>query len=62
MNANEVINPVVIINVDEDIQVDVAVRVQIDIVGSIIQEAIDRIQIAQIIAENPAPVNDPSIV
>jgi len=57
MNANDVINPVVIIEVDESIEVDVAVKVQIDIVGSIIQEAIDRVQIEQIKVENPAPVD-----
>ena len=43
-------------------EVDVAVKVQIDIVGSIIQEAIDRIQIEEIKKANPAPKDDPSIV
>lgn len=43
-------------------EVDVAVKVQIDIVGSIIQEWIDRVQVEEIKKANPAPVDDPSIV
>lgn len=60
MNANAVINPIVIIE-ESKVEVDVAVKVQIDIVGSIIQEAIDRIQIEEIKKANPAPVDDPAI-
>jgi hypothetical protein len=44
----------------EVVDIDVAVKVQIDVVGSIIQEAIDRIQIEQIIAEQP-PIDDPAV-
>jgi hypothetical protein len=44
----------------EPVDIDVGVKVQIDIVGSIIQEAIDRIQIEQIISEQP-PVEDPAV-
>ena len=42
------------------VDIDVGVKVQIDIVGSIIQEAIDRIQIEQIISEQP-PIEDPAV-
>ena len=42
------------------VDIDVAVKVQIDVVGSIIQEAIDRIQIEQIISEQPA-FDDPAV-
>jgi len=41
--------------------IDVSVKVQIDVVGSIIQEAIDRVQIEQVKVEYPAPIDDPSI-
>ena len=44
----------------EVVDIDVAVKVQIDVVGSIIQEAIDRIQIEQIISEQP-PIEDPAV-
>jgi hypothetical protein len=44
------------------VEVDVAVKVQIDVVGSMIQEAIDRVQIEQVKAEYPAPVDDPAYV
>ena len=46
----------------EEREVGVSVKVQIDIVGSIIQEWIDRIEIERIKKENPVPENDPSIV
>ena len=44
----------------EQVDIDVGVKVQIDVVGSIIQEVIDRIQIEQIISEQPE-FNDPSV-
>ena len=44
----------------EDWEVDIAVKVQIDQVGSIIQEAIDRIQIEEI-KEQQEPFEDPSV-
>jgi len=59
MNANDVINPVVIIP-KEDIEVDVAVKVEINQVGEIINEWIARVQIEEAIRENPAPENDPA--
>lgn len=58
--VDKIINPVVIIDVDE-VDIDVAVKVQIGIVADVIQEAIDRIEIERIKAENPAPVDDPAI-
>lgn len=61
MNAvDKIIRPVVIIEVDE-VDIDVAVKVQIGVVADVIQEAIDRIEIERIKAENPAPVDDPAI-
>ena len=42
------------------VDIDIGVKVQIDIVGSIIQEAIDRIQIEQIISEQPS-FDDPAV-
>lgn len=44
----------------EPVDIDVAVKVQIDVVGSIIQEAIDRVQIEQIIAEQGV-IEDPAV-
>lgn len=44
----------------EPVDIDIGVKVQIDVVGSIIQEVIDRIQIEQIISEQP-PIEDPAV-
>jgi hypothetical protein len=44
----------------EPVDIDIAVKVQIDVVGSIIQEAIDRIQIEEIVASQP-PIDDPAV-
>jgi hypothetical protein len=43
---------------EKDVSVDV--KVQIDVVGSIIQEWIDRVEIERIKKENPVPVDDPA--
>lgn len=45
----------------EVVDIDIAVKVQIDVVGSIIQEAIDRIEIERVKIEHPAPIDDPSV-
>jgi hypothetical protein len=42
----------------KDVSVDV--KVQIDVVGSIIQEWIDRVQIEEIKKSHPVPVDDPA--
>lgn len=56
MNANDVINPVVIIP-KEDVDIDVAVKVQIAQVENIINEYVARVQIEEAKIANPAPVD-----